>query len=178
MSAYQRVRQWNTFAQVWHLFDAKWQNPFQSAPVIAKHLKGTHKPIYHPLADTGDHVVVINSRHVALPGDEWRRRSYFHHTGYPGGATWTMAWELHEKDPTMVMKKAVYRALDKNLMRRNLMMRLHIFPEEDIPEEVKANISHQIPVLRPVPRSLLTYTDEEIANFPKVVDYPEGYVVK
>ncbi|KAG8294228.1 54S ribosomal protein L13, partial [Homalodisca vitripennis] len=77
-----------------------------------------------------------------------------------------------------VMKKAVYRALDKNLMRRNLMMRLHIFPEEDIPEEVKANISHQIPVLRPVPRSLLTYTDEEIANFPKVVDYPEGYVVK
>ncbi|KAG8260591.1 54S ribosomal protein L13 [Homalodisca vitripennis] len=53
-------------------------------------------------SDTGDHVVVINSRHVALPGDEWRRRSYFHHTGYPGGATWTMAWELHEKDPTMV----------------------------------------------------------------------------
>jgi len=47
-------------------------------------------------------VVVINSKDIALPGDEWRQRVYFHHTGYPGGATWTLAWELHDKDPTMV----------------------------------------------------------------------------
>jgi large subunit ribosomal protein L13 len=54
------------------------------------------------LDDCGDHVVVINSKDIALPGDEWRKRVYFHHTGYPGGATWTLAWELHDKDPTMV----------------------------------------------------------------------------
>jgi len=54
------------------------------------------------LDDCGDHVVVINSKDIALPGDEWRQRVYFHHTGYPGGATWTLAWELHDKDPTMV----------------------------------------------------------------------------
>lgn len=58
------------------------------------------------------------------------------------------------------------------------MMKLHIFPEEELPAEVRANISHQIPTQRLVPRSLLTYSDEEIANFPKVIDYPEDYVEK
>jgi large subunit ribosomal protein L13 len=37
-----------------------------------------------------------------MPGNEWRQRVYFHHTGYPGGATWTAAWEVHDRDPTMV----------------------------------------------------------------------------
>lgn len=63
---------------------------------------GLHKPIYHPMNDCGDHVVVINTADVALPGDEWKKRVYFHHTGYPGGASWTLAWQLHEKDPKMV----------------------------------------------------------------------------
>ena len=50
----------------------------------------------------GDHVVIINSKEIALCGDEWQKRVYFHHTTYHGGATWTLAWELHHKDPTLV----------------------------------------------------------------------------
>lgn len=57
--------------------------------------------------DCGDVVVCINSRDIALRGDDWRQRAYFHHTGYPGGATWTLAWEVHNKDPTMVSSKYV-----------------------------------------------------------------------
>lgn len=53
-------------------------------------------------------VVVINSKEIALPGDEWRKRVYFHHTGYPGGASWTLAWELHNKDPTMVLDVFIF----------------------------------------------------------------------
>lgn len=48
--------------------------------------------------------MVINSKEIALRGDEWRKRVYFHHTTYHGGATWTLAWELHKKDPTLVIK--------------------------------------------------------------------------
>lgn len=58
--------------------------------------------IFSFLVDCGDHVVIINSKKIAFPGEEWRRRAYFHHTGYSGGATWTPAWELHDRDPTMV----------------------------------------------------------------------------
>ena len=52
--------------------------------------------------------MVINSRDIALPGDEWEKRVYFHHTGYAGGATWTLAWQLHEADPTMVSQWHVH----------------------------------------------------------------------
>lgn len=52
--------------------------------------------------DCGDVVVCINSRDIALRGNDWKQRAYFHHTGYPGGASWTLAWEVHNKDPTMV----------------------------------------------------------------------------
>jgi len=32
--------------------------------------------------DTGDHVVIINTRHVAMEGDLWRTFTYHHYTGY------------------------------------------------------------------------------------------------
>ena len=40
------------------------------------------------------------------------------------------------------MKKAIYSALDKNLKRRTDMERLHLFPDEEIPEEIKMNLSN------------------------------------
>ena len=83
MSKFERVKQWAAFARNWRVYDAKWQNPFQSARVITKVLEGKNKPIYHPLTDCGDHVVVINSKHIALLGREWQHRVYYHHTGYP-----------------------------------------------------------------------------------------------
>ncbi len=76
------------------------------------------------------------------------------------------------------MKKAIYSSLDKNLTRRTLMERLHLFPDADIPEEIKANLSGQIRQLRPVPKTLDEYSPEEIKNFPKVFDYPSDYIVR
>ncbi|KAL1115348.1 hypothetical protein AAG570_007378 [Ranatra chinensis] len=164
--------------RVWHLFDATWQNPLQCAPLIAKYLQGRHKPIYHPLNDCGDHVVVINSLRIALPGSEWRWRVYFHHTGYPGGASWTPAWQLHDKDPTMIVKKAVYSSMKGNLQRRVTMQRLHIFPDDQIPEDVLANLTHKLRPLRPTPDPLDSYDAEQVETFPKLVDYPEDYVLR
>jgi large subunit ribosomal protein L13 len=40
MSATARVQQWATFARQWHIFDCKWQNPFDSAEILVKYLKG------------------------------------------------------------------------------------------------------------------------------------------
>lgn len=149
--------------------------------------------------DCGDHVVAINTKEIALPGNEWQKRAYFHHTGYPGGATWTLAWELHEKDPTMVkilfcweknenfkgycgifqiVKKAVYNAMRGNLQRRYTMQRLHLFPDDKIPEDILANVSNQIPSLRKVPERLDKMDPETIKTFPKIMEYPEDYILK
>ncbi|GLG93419.1 39S ribosomal protein L13, mitochondrial [Gryllus bimaculatus] len=178
MSIYKRAQQWTTFTRVWHLFDAKWQNPFESAKIIQKYLAGLHKPIYGPSADTGDHVVVINSKEIALPGDEWQKRVYFHHTGFAGGASWTFAWELHEKDPTLVLKKAIYNSMKGNLYRHTKMERLHIYPDANVPKEILENVTNQIRRPRLIPKRLDEYSEEEVEKFPKLIDYPEDYVIQ
>ncbi|XP_031623214.1 39S ribosomal protein L13, mitochondrial [Contarinia nasturtii] len=178
MTVLKKAQQWATFGRTWHLYDCLWQNPFYSAKIIATHLKGLHKPIYHPMSDCGDHVVVINTSKIALPGDEWTKRVYLHHTGYAGGATWTLAHELHEKDKTKVMWYAVYGAMKTNLQRRYTMQRVHLFPDANIPADMLANISNQLRQDRPVPKRIDEYDEETIKNFPKIMDYPEDYVVK
>ncbi|KAL7288131.1 39S ribosomal protein L13, mitochondrial [Trichogramma pretiosum] len=177
MSIVRRSQQWGTFARMWHVFDATWQDPYQSSQIIAKYLLGRHKPISHPMNRCGDHVVVINSSEIALRGDEWQMRVYFHHDTYHGGASWTKAWELHKKDPTMIMKKAVYRALGNNLTRHQAYARLHVFLDDKIPLEIQQNLSSQIKQLRPVPQRLDQISPEELENFPQIVKLPETYVL-
>lgn len=178
MSLLRRGQQWGTFACTWHMYNAAWQDPYKSAEIIKHYLMGLHKPIYHPLNCCGDHVVVINSKEIALRGDEWRKRVYFHHTTYHGGATWTLAWELHNKDPTLIVKKAVYSVLPKNLQRRYTMVRLHIFPDDKVPEDVLQNITNQIRQQRPMPVRLDHIPQEEIDNFPQLISYPKNYIPK
>ncbi|XP_046803782.1 39S ribosomal protein L13, mitochondrial-like [Lucilia cuprina] len=128
--------------------------------------------------DCGDHVVVINTKEIALPGDEWVKRVYFHHTGYPGGASWTLAWQLHDKDPTMVMHKAVYNSMKGNLQRRHTMQRLHLFADDNVPEEILANVTNQIRTPREVPQRLDHIDKETLENFPSIMDYPKDYILR
>lgn len=77
-----------------------------------------------------------------------------------------------------IVEKAVYRALPKNLQRRHTMQRLHIFPDEKIPEDILKNISNQIKQLRTVPIRLDHISQEEINNFPQLLKYPDNYILK
>jgi len=176
MSATARVQQWLTFNRLWWLYDAKWQDPYKSAVILAKYLQGMHKPIYEGYkSDCGDHVVVINSSEIALKADDWYYRVYFHHTGYPGGASWTKAHEVHSRDPTKIVEKAVAKELPR-YNKHPWLARLHIFPDDNLPDKIAENISDQIRPLRPVPKRLDHYRQEEVESFPKLFDYPKDYI--
>lgn len=113
-----------------------------------------------------------------MPGDEWKKRAYFHHTTYPSGASWTLAWELHSKDPTLIVKKAVYRALKISLQRHHTMQRLHIFKDDNVPKEILENVTNQIRQLRPVPQRLDQMDENFVKAFPKIVEFPADYLPK
>ncbi|KAL3244065.1 hypothetical protein MRX96_019631 [Rhipicephalus microplus] len=100
LSNFKRVQQWATFTRRWLLYDARWQNPFQSAEMISDVLQGKHKPIFSPTSDCGDHVVVTNCSEIAMPWYEWKYRMYFHDTRFAGGRSWTPAWQVQDKDAT------------------------------------------------------------------------------
>ncbi|KAL7886435.1 hypothetical protein AOLI_G00041560 [Acnodon oligacanthus] len=73
--------QWATFARSWYLIDARMQPPGKIASMCSVRLQGKHKPIYHALSDVGDHVVVMNTRHIAFSGNKWEQKVYSSHTG-------------------------------------------------------------------------------------------------
>ena len=65
-----------------------------------------------------------------------------------------------------------------NLQRRHTMQRLHIYPDDSIPDEIKQNITNQIRQLRSVPERLDKYTEKEVQEFPKIMEYPKDYVLR
>ncbi|XP_052687338.1 39S ribosomal protein L13, mitochondrial-like [Crassostrea angulata] len=176
--AHNRVVQWSTMSRIWWLYDAKYQCPFRSARIIAGYLQGQHKPIYHALSDVGDHVVVINSRHIAMREELWRTFTFSYHTGYAKGFSRTPAWRLHSMEPTMMIEKAVYSNMPGFLLRRKYMRRLHIYPDEEVPPEILGNVCDQIQQIQKVPKRLDEYTAEEIQAFPKLFDWSEEYVME
>ena len=59
-------------------------------------------------SDLGDHVVVINSRHIVLEGEmEWETKILSHHTGRIGGLREYNAREIHRRDPCQLLWREV-----------------------------------------------------------------------
>lgn len=65
-----------------------------------------------------------------------------------------------------------------NLQRRHTMQRLFIYPGEAVPKDVLQNVTNQIRQNRLVPTRLDHIPEEVVTNYPKVMDYPEDYVLK
>lgn len=75
-----------------------------------------------------------------------------------------------------IVQKAVYFELDKNLLRRPHMARLHIYPDDKIPPEIAANITNQIRPIRPVPSKYEELPKDLQAEVPHLFDLPNDYV--
>ena len=115
---------------------------------------------------------------IAMPQEEWRWRMYYHHSLYAKGRTWASAYELHLRDPTVVMYKAIYKAIGNiGLPRKTLMARCHLFADQNVPEHLMNNVCDQIRQIQEIPRKLEEYNEKEIQQFPKIVDLPEDFTV-
>lgn len=180
LSRHRKAQQHAVFTRGWYLFDCKWQDVYDAASKISMYLQGKHKPIFYWDRNIGDHVVAINTKELSLPDDEWRYRMFYHHTRYARGRTWANATELHLNDPTILLYKACYKLCGQTcshgIHRRYFMNRLHLYPDDKLPPEIRANIFDQIQGTNEVPKSLDEYSQEERENFPKLVDLPDDYM--
>lgn len=77
-----------------------------------------------------------------------------------------------------MLRKAVYRSLRGNLQRKYTMAKLHIFADENVPESLMKNVSNQIRQIRPKPKRLDHFAEDEVKKFPQIIDYPKDYVVR
>ena len=116
--------------RLYHLVDAKNEVLGRLAPQVARLLAGKHKPTYTPSRDAGDWVVVVNAKDVALTGNKREQKLYQWHTGWPGGLKTLTARQMFERDPRRIVTAAVKGMLAPNLLRRDRLRRLRVFPGE------------------------------------------------
>jgi large subunit ribosomal protein L13 len=118
----------------WYLIDADGLVLGRLAALVADRLRGKHKPIYTPHLDCGDHIVVVNAEKVALTGNKRAEKTYYRHTGHPGGIKQrTAAQILASARPEQLIAKAVERMLPKNVLGRQQLKKLHVYSGPEHP---------------------------------------------
>jgi len=108
------------------------------ATEIAKLLRGKHKPTYTPNMDCGDDIIVINAEKVKLTGKKDANKTYYRHTGYPGGLKSQKASDILEgKNPEKVVKLAIKRMIPNNPLGRKQLKNLKVYKGTEFPESEK-----------------------------------------
>jgi len=116
-----------TVTKEWLHVDADGQTLGRMASVVAKLLRGKHKPNFTPHVDCGDNVVITNASKIKLTGNKWEAKEYIRHTGYPGGQRSMTARELYKKDPARLVEKSVKGMLPKNKLGADLFRNLKVY---------------------------------------------------
>ena len=111
----------------WFLVDAEGQVLGRLASRIAAVLRGKHSPKFSPHLDLGDRVIVVNAEKIQVTGRKTEQKTYFRHSGYPGGTKFTSLKVLLDQNPTAVMTAAVKGMLPKGALGHNLIRKLKVY---------------------------------------------------
>lgn len=101
----------------WYVVDGSDKVLGRLATEIAARLRGKHKPEFTPHVDTGDYIVVINADKIKLSAEKAGKKTYYRHTGYPGGVYETTFQEMQAKHPGRALEIAVKGMLPKEPAR-------------------------------------------------------------
>ncbi len=114
----------------WFLVDATNETLGRLSSKVAKILRGKHKPSFTPHVDCGDYVVVINAEKIKLTGNKFEKKEYISHTGYPGGQRIKTAKQIFEKNPTILIEKAIKGMLPKNKLGSTIFSNLKVYNDD------------------------------------------------
>jgi large subunit ribosomal protein L13 len=86
----------------------------------------------------GDNVIVINADKVQMTGNKRTEKTYYRHTGYPGGIKSTTAGKILEgKFPERVVTKAVERMMPGGPLSRKQLTNLRVYAGAEHPHEAQ-----------------------------------------
>jgi large subunit ribosomal protein L13 len=88
--------------------------------------------------DMGDNVIVINADKIQLTGNKRADKTYYWHTGYPGGIKSRTAGQVLEgKFPERVVTKAVQRMMPGGPLTRKQLTNLRVYAKAEHPHEAQ-----------------------------------------
>jgi len=121
----------------WFVIDAKDKVLGRIAAETARILRGKHKPTFAAHMDTGDFVIIINASKVRLTGKKLQQKTYYAHSGYPGGLKSTKAEKMLKEKPDRVIRHAVRGMLPKNTIGRAQLTKLKIYSDDMHPHSAQ-----------------------------------------
>ena len=120
----------NEINRDWFIVDAENQTLGRLASEIAQILRGKKKPFFTPNMDMGDFVIVINANKVKVTGKKEKDKTYFRHSGYPGGITQVNLKKVRQDYPERIITNAVKGMLPHNRLGKKLLTHLKVYPGE------------------------------------------------
>jgi large subunit ribosomal protein L13 len=125
----------------WYVVDADGIVLGRLASHVASLLRGKHKPIYAPHADTGDHVIVVNARGIRVTGGKEFEKVYYRHSGYPGGLRRIGYEGLLAERPDLAVEKAIGGMLPKTRLGRQMLKKLSVYEGGEHPHQAQKPVA-------------------------------------
>lgn len=113
--------------RTWHILDASKTPLGRLSTVAARLLLGKDKPSFTHHIDVGDYVIVINAGSLIATGNKMADKTYFRHSGYPGGL---YKRTMSEMDPIRVIEHSVRGMLPVNKLRKARLARLKVYLDD------------------------------------------------
>ena len=121
----------------WYIVDAEGKTLGRLATQVAIVLRGKHKPIFTPHVDTGDHVIVVNAEKIHLTGDKVRQKTYYRHSGYPGGLKSETVKDLLSRKPSVIVERAIKGMLPKTTLGKHMGRKLNVYAGPTHPHQAQ-----------------------------------------
>src|SRR5260221_6277553 len=107
--------------RAWHHVDVQGKVLGRISVEIAHALMGKGKPYFVRNLDCGDYVVVTNAKEVKVTGRKETLKTYYRHSGYPGGLKAETVKELRARRPEKIIEHAVKGMLPQNKLGDQMM---------------------------------------------------------
>lgn len=124
----------------WIIIDAEGVVVGRLASYVAKRLRGKHRADFTPHIDTGDHVIIINAEKAVFTGNKRKDKTYYRHTGHPGGIKSVTAEKILDgRFPERALKLAVKRMMPKeSSLARKQFSKLRVYAGTEHPHEAQS----------------------------------------
>jgi len=127
----------NEIDKKWFIVDADGKTLGRLCTHVASILRGKHKTTFTPHADMGDNVIVINAGKVRLTGKKASQKTYYRHSGYPGGIKETKFSDMIQNNPDRIIQHAVKGMLPHNKLGRAIMKHLKVYGGPEHPHQAQ-----------------------------------------
>ena len=117
----------------WYVIDASGKTLGRLATQCATILRGKNKPSFTPNVDCGDYVIIVNAAKVVYSGDQENKKTYYHHSMFPGGLKSVSIGELKRENPVLLVEKAVKGMLPHNKLGDQMRTHLYVYEGAEHP---------------------------------------------